>query len=111
MPEKQATAPAPISPTQAMEQWLDGDHSSGPVKAFIAAHDRATRQPAAAPVWTPTSVVSWSRSRGSASGSKGWGGELSSTSIEQRSFAAKQKPFVADRFLTGFDRHATTIDH
>ena len=27
-----------------MEQWLDGDHSSGPVKAFIAAHDRATRQ-------------------------------------------------------------------
>ena len=27
-----------------MEQWLDGDRSSGPVKAFIAAHDRATRQ-------------------------------------------------------------------
>ena len=47
-PEKQATAPAPISPKQAMEQameqWLDGDRSSGPVKAFIAAHDRATRQ-------------------------------------------------------------------
>ncbi|CQR42244.1 putative Relaxase/mobilization nuclease family protein [Thiomonas sp. CB3] len=47
-PEKQATAPAPISPKRAMEyameQWLDGDRSSGPVKAFIAAHDRATRQ-------------------------------------------------------------------
>ena len=47
-PEKQATAPAPISPTQAMEKamekWLDGDRSSGPVKAFIAEHDRATRQ-------------------------------------------------------------------
>ena len=43
-PEKQATAPAPISLKQAMEQWLEGDRSSGPVKAFIAAHDRATRQ-------------------------------------------------------------------
>jgi hypothetical protein len=29
---------------QAIERWLDGDRSSGPVKAFIAAHDRATRQ-------------------------------------------------------------------
>jgi hypothetical protein len=66
---------------------------------------------AAATVWTPTSAVSWPRLRDSASGSKGWGGEHSSTSIEQRSFAANQKPFVADRFLTGFDRRATTIDH
>lgn len=29
---------------QAIGRWLDGDRSSGPVKAFIAAHDRATRQ-------------------------------------------------------------------
>lgn len=29
---------------QAIDRWLDGDHSSEPVKAFIAAHDRATRQ-------------------------------------------------------------------
>ena len=28
---------------QAIGRWLDGDRSSGPVKAFIAAHDRATR--------------------------------------------------------------------
>jgi hypothetical protein len=29
---------------QAIGRWLDGDRSSEPVKAFIAAHDRATRQ-------------------------------------------------------------------
>jgi hypothetical protein len=29
---------------QAIGRWLDGDRSNGPVKAFIAAHDRATRQ-------------------------------------------------------------------
>jgi hypothetical protein len=29
---------------QAIDQWLDGDRSAAPVKAFIAAHDRATHQ-------------------------------------------------------------------
>ncbi len=29
---------------QAIERWIDGDCSGGPVKAFIAEHDRATRQ-------------------------------------------------------------------
>jgi hypothetical protein len=29
---------------QSLDRWLDGDRSSGPVKAFITAHDRATRQ-------------------------------------------------------------------
>jgi hypothetical protein len=33
------------------------------------------------------------------------------TVTDQQSLAIGQKPFVADRFLTGFDRRATTIDH
>jgi hypothetical protein len=47
-PKKQAADVLHGAEKQAMEQaidrWLDGDRSSGPVKAFIAAHDRATRQ-------------------------------------------------------------------
>ena len=29
---------------QAVDDWLDGDHSSGVVRAFVSAHDRAVRQ-------------------------------------------------------------------
>ncbi|OZB51138.1 MAG: hypothetical protein B7X42_03820, partial [Thiomonas sp. 14-66-4] len=49
MPKIQALSDTPREQAiQTMEQaigrWLDGDRSSGPVNAFIAAHDRATRQ-------------------------------------------------------------------
>jgi hypothetical protein len=50
VPEKQAEAPSgPFAAAvqmmeQSLDRWLDGDRSSGPVKAFITAHDRATRQ-------------------------------------------------------------------
>jgi hypothetical protein len=50
VPENQAEAPSgPFAAAvqmmeQSLDRWLDGDRSSGPVKAFIAAHDRATRQ-------------------------------------------------------------------
>jgi hypothetical protein len=50
VPVKQAEAPSgPFAAAvqmmeQSLDRWLDGDRSSGPVKAFIAAHDRATRQ-------------------------------------------------------------------
>lgn len=47
------TKQAPVDPPhrqekqamdQAIDQWLDGDRSAAPVKAFIAAHDRAAHQ-------------------------------------------------------------------
>jgi hypothetical protein len=50
VPEKQAEAlSGPFAAAvqmmeQSLDRWLDGDRSSGPVKAFITAHDRATRQ-------------------------------------------------------------------
>lgn len=49
VPKKQATEGAPHERAkqameQALERWVDGDRSGGPVKAFIAEHDRATRQ-------------------------------------------------------------------
>jgi len=44
LPQKEAADPAVQAMERALDEWIDGDHSAGPVKAFIAAHDRALQQ-------------------------------------------------------------------
>lgn len=44
LPQKEAADPAVQAMERALDEWIGGDHSAGPVKAFIAAHDRAVQQ-------------------------------------------------------------------